>query len=173
MDSLSATPAMSPRSSLLRSSIIFKSPYHLLQRCLHHSANCPGMRPSRWDCPSTLCLVDICAAYPSHSPVHHRSFDICAAFPSHSPVHHCQVDICAALPSHSPVHHFPVDICAAFPSHSPIHYRQVDICAAFLSHSPLHLCPVDICAAFSSSPPPFHQVNICHGYHHANLRIGA
>jgi hypothetical protein len=59
------------------------------------------------------------------------------------------------------------------PSHSPVHHRPVDICAAFPSHSPFHLCPVDICAAFSSSPPPFHQVNIRHGYHHANLCIGA
>ncbi len=105
MDSLSATPVTSPRSSLLQSSVVFKLPYHLLQRCLHCSANCPGTRPSRWDHPSTLCSVDICAAFPSHSP--------------------------------------------------------------------FHLRPVYICAAFLLSPPPFHQVNIHHGYHHANLCIGA
>jgi hypothetical protein len=38
---------------------------------------------------------------------------------------------------------------------------------------PSTLRPVDISAAFSSSPPPFHQVDIRQGYHHANLRIGA
>ena len=62
-------------------------PYHLVQRCCHRSANCPGTLTSRWDRPFTL---------------------------------------------------RPVDIGASFPS-----------------------------------PPPFHQVNICHGYHHANLCIGA
>jgi hypothetical protein len=62
-------------------------PYHLVQRCCHRSANCPGTLTSRWDRPFTL---------------------------------------------------RPVDIGASFPS-----------------------------------PPPFHQVNICHGYHHANLCVGA
>ena len=137
MDSLSATPVTSPRSSLLQSSIIFKLPYHLVQRCLHHSANCPGTRPSHWDRPLNLCPGDICAAFPSQSPVHLSPFDICAAFPSHSPFHH----------------------------------RPVDICAAFSSHSPFHLRPVDICAASSSSPPPFHQVNIRHGHHHALILL--
>jgi hypothetical protein len=85
--------------------------------------------------------------------VHHRPVDICAAFPSHSPVHHHPVDICAAFMSHSPVHLHPVDICAIFPSHSPIHLHPVDICAAFLSHSPVHHHPVDICAAFLSHSP--------------------
>jgi len=106
--------------------------------------------------------VDICAAFPSHSPVHHHPVDICAAFMSHSPVHLCPVDICAAFLSHSPVHHRPVDICAAFTSHSPVHLHPVDICAIFPSHSPIHLHPVDICAAFSShSPVHHHPVDIC------------
>jgi hypothetical protein len=64
-----------------------QSPYHLVQRCRHRSTNCPGTPTSRWDCPSTLCLVNIGATF--------------------------------------------------------------------------------------SSPPPFHQVDIRHGYHHANLRVGA
>ena len=38
---------------------------------------------------------------------------------------------------------------------------------------PSPLRPVDIGAAFLSSPSPFRQVDICHGYHHANLRVGA
>ena len=38
---------------------------------------------------------------------------------------------------------------------------------------PSPLRPVDIGAAFSSSPSPFRQVDIRHGYHHAYLRIGA
>ena len=96
----------------------------------------------------------------------------CATYPSHSPVPHHPIDICVTFPSRSPVHLHPVDICAAFLSHSPAHHRQVDICATFPSHSPFHLRLVYICAAFSLSPPPFHQVNIRHGYHHANLRIG-
>jgi len=45
-------------------------PYHLVQRCLHCSANHPGMHPSRWDHPLTLHPVDICATFLSHSPVH-------------------------------------------------------------------------------------------------------
>ena len=45
-------------------------PYHLVQRCLHPSANRPGMRQSHWDCPSTLRPVDICAAFPSRSTLH-------------------------------------------------------------------------------------------------------
>ncbi len=42
-------------------------PYHLVQWCLNCSANHTGVHPSHWDCTSTLCLVDICAAFPSHS----------------------------------------------------------------------------------------------------------
>ena len=55
-------------------------PYHLVQRCLHCSANRPGMRPSRWDHPSTLRPVDICAAFKSHSSI--RQKDI------HNDIHH-------------------------------------------------------------------------------------
>jgi hypothetical protein len=50
-------------------------PYHLVQRCLHRSANHPGMPTSRWDRPSTLCPVDIGSAFPSPSPFH--KVDIC------------------------------------------------------------------------------------------------
>jgi hypothetical protein len=38
---------------------------------------------------------------------------------------------------------------------------------------PSTLRPVDIGAAFSLSPSPFRQVDIRHGYHHANLRVDA
>ena len=34
-------------------------PYHLVQRCLHRSANRPGTPSSRWDHPSTLRPADI------------------------------------------------------------------------------------------------------------------
>jgi hypothetical protein len=45
-------------------------PYHLVQQCLHCSANHPGMHQSCWDRPSTLHPVDICAAFPSLSTLH-------------------------------------------------------------------------------------------------------
>ena len=45
-------------------------PYHLVQRCIHRSANRPGTPTSRWDRPSNLLPVDIGAAFPSPSPFH-------------------------------------------------------------------------------------------------------
>jgi hypothetical protein len=45
-------------------------PYHLVQRCIHCSANRPGTPTSRWDRPSTLRPVDIGAAFLSPSPFH-------------------------------------------------------------------------------------------------------
>ena len=64
MDSLSATPVTSSCSSLLQSSIVFKLPYHLMQRCLHHSANCPGKSSSRWDCSLSI-IVRLISVPPS------------------------------------------------------------------------------------------------------------
>ncbi len=45
-------------------------PYHLVQRCLHRSANRPGTPHSRWDCPSTLRPADIHATFPTQPTVH-------------------------------------------------------------------------------------------------------
>ncbi len=88
-------------------------PYHLVQRCLHRSANRPGMRPSRWDHPSTLRPVDICAAFKSQSSI--RQQDI------HNDFH--RLDIQHATykhPNHksrSPVSRYPN-------SHGRREYRQ-------------------------------------------------
>ena len=45
-------------------------PYHLVQRCLHRSANRPGTPSSRWDHPSTLRPADIQSTFPSRPTVH-------------------------------------------------------------------------------------------------------
>ena len=45
-------------------------PYHLVQRCLHRSANRPRTPHSHWDHPSTLRPVDIRATFPTLPTVH-------------------------------------------------------------------------------------------------------
>jgi hypothetical protein len=65
-------------------------PYHQVQQCLHRSANCPGTPPCRWDCPSTLRLVDIRSAFPSQSPFCH--------FDSRHGYHH--VNLCVGAYKH-------------------------------------------------------------------------
>ena len=68
-------------ASTLKPSPVFRRrqlPYHLVQRCLHRSANRPGTPPSRWDRPSTLRPVDLRAAFPSHPTF--RQLDIRQGF---------------------------------------------------------------------------------------------
>jgi hypothetical protein len=60
-------------ASTLKPSPVFRHrhlPYHLVQQCLHCSANCPGIPHSRWDRPSTLCPVDVRATFPAQPTVH-------------------------------------------------------------------------------------------------------
>jgi len=131
MDSLSTTPVTSPHSSLFQSSIIFKLPYHLVQRCLHHSANCPGTRPSCWNRHPSI-IVRLIYVPPSRHIHPSIIVPLISVLPSRHihPSIIVRLIICATYLSHSPVHR-PVDICAAFPSHSPVHHRPVDLCAAF------------------------------------------
>ena len=61
-----------PASTLKPSSVCRRRqlPHHLVQRCLHRSANRPGTTHSRWDRPSTLRPVDIQATFPTQPTVH-------------------------------------------------------------------------------------------------------
>ncbi len=60
-------------ASTLKPSSVFRHrhlPYHLVQRCLHHSANRPGTPYSCWDRPSTLRPVDMRATFSTQPTVH-------------------------------------------------------------------------------------------------------